>query len=339
MLTNIANEQIKLDHDISIIIINDIINENLRRSLNPRVRFVCLERKVGSKSVAPVIKLNLLLYRLKPDIIHLHYASIAKYLFFPSVQRRICVTMHDVCSKNNSRYLYKSRRIYAISNVVKKDILEFKGLYSEVVLNGIKPELINHVSKERDGHFRIVQVGRLAHLKKGQHILIQAVAQLVKQGYDNLELSLIGDGDSREYLENLVKDLGIKNHVLFLGAREQLYIFAHLHDYDLFVQPSIFEGFGLTVTEAMAAKVPVLVSENQGPLEIIDNGNYGYYFKNQDVDDCADKIELFINHKNDVEQIEKAYQRVTELYNVKTTAINYLNKYREFIDSGYVKLR
>ena len=111
----------------------------------------------------------------------------------------------------------------------------------------------------------------------------------------------------------------------------QSYIFEHLHEYDLFVQPSIFEGFGLTVAEAMAAKIPVLVSENQGPLEIIDNGKYGYSFKNQDVDDCAEKLEMFLNHQNDSKMVEYAYKRVCECYNVKITAETYLAKYKELL--------
>ena len=55
---------------------------------------------------------------------------------------------------------------------------------------------------------------------------------------------------------------------VFLVKQTQDYVAAHLTDYDLFVQPSRWEGFGLTVAEAMAAGVPVLVSEGQGPAEV-----------------------------------------------------------------------
>ena len=181
--------------------------------------------------------------------------------------------------------------------------------------------------------FKIVQVSRLMHEKKGQHILIQAVNKLIRQGYNQIRLDFIGDGSSCKYLESLVKELDIKEYVRFLGNKDQSYIYEHLCDYNLFVQPSIYEGFGLTVTEAMAAKIPVLVSEKQGPLEIIDNGKYGYSFKNKDIDDCAAKIELFLNDQNDKNMIVKAYQRVQELYNVKNTAETYLRKYIEFIES------
>ena len=338
MLANIANEQIKRNgNEVHIIIINNIVDKGLLGALDKKIRFHCLQRVPKSINPIPILRLNLLLTHLLPDIIHLHYSSIVKYIFVSALKKRLCVTQHDVCNVQNSRLLCKSKRIYAISNIVKQDIWNWVHLSSEVVLNGIKPELIGHTSHPKNERFRIVQVSRLMHQKMGQHILIQAVHRLVTDGYTALEVDFIGDGESKEYLQAMVRELKLEDYVHFLGAKDQTYIFAHLHEYDLYVQPSIYEGFGLTVTEAMAAKVPVLVSENQGPLEIIDNGKYGYFFRNQDANDCAAKIKIFLARQNETAQIEKAYQRVLQLYNVKVTANTYLEKYKEFIDSNYAK--
>ena len=337
MLVNIANEQVESKHEVYIVVINDLIHDGLKDRLGSKVHFICLKRKVGSKSLVPFIRLNILLSRINPDVIHLHYSSLARYIFLGKLRKKMCVTQHDVCNQGNSRYLYMSKRIYAISNIVKEDILEWTGLHSEVVLNGIKPKLISYKPQFMHTDFHIVQVSRLMHQKKGQHILIKAADSLVKRGYTDFSVSFIGDGESREYLQTLVDELHLNQYVHFLGAKDQAYIFQHLCEYDLFVQPSIYEGFGLTVAEAMAAKVPVLVSDNQGPLEIIDYGKYGYSFKNQDFLDCADKIQLFLDKKNDTSQIEKAYNRTLELYNVKNTANTYLIKYKEFIESNYAE--
>lgn len=334
MLHNIANEQVVLNQEVYIIVINDIVNDELRKTLNPKVGFICLKRKVSSKSILPFIKLNCILFKINPDVIHLHYSSIARFIFIPSLLHKTCVTQHDVCNKQNSKYLYKCKRIYAISNIVKSDIKKWTRLDSEVVLNGIDVDKIKYqqYSQTKTKLFKIVQVSRLTHEKKGQHILIQAVNKLIKHGYNQIRLDFIGDGESHEYLKGLVKELNMKEYVRFLGSKDQSYIYEHLCNYNLFVQPSIYEGFGLTVTEAMAAKIPVLVSENQGPLEIIDYGKYGYSFKNKDIDDCATKIETFLNGQNDKDMIGKAYQRVREIYNVKITAETYLNKYKTFIE-------
>ena len=332
MLCNIVNEQSGLGHDVSIIVINDIVNSELRESLDDRIRFICLKRRVGSKSFVHVLKLNRVIYSIGPDIIHLHYSSIARYLFDPLRKLNVCVTLHAMCTKQNSEYLYKTRHIYAISNVVKEDIKRCTGLNSETVYNGVKAELIKTKKENRqDRDFRIVQVSRLVHTIKGQHILIKAISELVGKGYEHVTLDLIGGGESLEYLSDMVKELKIEKHVRFLGAQSQSYIFEHLCEYDLFVQASIYEGFGLTVAEAMAAKVPVLVSDTDGPMEVIDYGKYGYYFKNGDVEDCAAKIELFINGKNDANITEAAYMRVSEVFDVKATAANYIRKYKEII--------
>lgn len=338
MLRNIVNEQVKYGHEIHLIVINNAVNEELHDSLDKRIVFHNIGRHAGSKNPLPYVRLNMLLRAIEADVIHLHYSSIARFIWLPSLKKKLCVTQHDVCNAQNSKYLYKCKRIYAISNVVKQDIWDWVHLQSEVVLNGIKPELIDHSPHKENERFRIVQVSRLMHQKKGQHILIQAVHRLVTAGYTSLEVDFIGDGESKEYLRSMVLELNLKDYVHFLGAKDQTYIFAHLHEYDLYVQPSIYEGFGLTVTEAMAAKVPVLVSENQGPLEIIDKGKYGYSFRNQDVADCAAKIKLFLIHQNNATQIEKAYQRVLQLYDVKITANTYLEKYKEFIESDYAKI-
>lgn len=339
MLRNIVNWQAELRHDVNLIVINDVINEELYSSLDKRVSFICIGRHSGSKNPIPYFRMNLLLHKINPDVIHLHYSSIANFLYLPSLRRKICVTQHDVCSARNSRYLNECKRIYAISIIVQDDIKEHTGLKSEVVLNGVEVKSINHERHSKNARFRIVQVSRLMHEKKGQHILIKAIRELVERGYENLSLDLIGDGESYDYLRTLVADLRLSKYVNFLGSRDQSYIYTHLCEYDLLVQPSIYEGFGLTVAEAMAAKVPVLVSAIQGPMEIIDNGHCGYYFLNQDPDDCARKIEVFLRGQNEKAMIEKAYQRVCSLYNVEVTANTYLLKYKDFVESGYAAIR
>lgn len=114
---------------------------------------------------------------------------------------------------------------------------------------------------------------QISTYQKGQDILIEAIFILHQKGFKNISVDFIGDGESKDFLKELVKSKQLENQIHFLGSKEQSYIFSHLKEYDLFVQPSRKEGFGLTVTEAMVAKIPVLVSDQEGPMEIIKMGN------------------------------------------------------------------
>lgn len=335
MLTNIVNEQIKYEHEIHIIVINKIVNHELKDRLDPRITFHSLNRTLGSKNPLPFLLLNLLLFNINPDIIHLHFASISRFILFPSLRKCLCCTQHDTYPAKDKeiKCLYKAGVLFAISNTVQKDIKQKTGLDSIVVSNGVKVNLISSSRHKKRDTFRIVQISRLMHLKKGQHILIQAIKILVDKGIKNISLDFIGDGESINYLETLTNQLKIQAFIHFRGYKDQSYIFSHLCNYDLYVQPSIWEGFGLTVAEAMAAKVPVLVSKNEGPLEIIDYGKYGYYFRNGDASDCAKKIMIFLRGENDKSMIESAYQRVTECYNVNVTAHHYLEEYQKICNN------
>lgn len=334
MLVNIVNEQVLAGHDITILCLNDVVDKNLRDSIDSRVKFCCIARPVGSKNPYYILKFNYKLYTLKADIIHVHSPSIAKIMFMAPLVNRMCVTRHAMHVPQESYYLRSYKHIYAISNTVREDLIEKASINSVVVLNGINMSKISiKTTDDKNSDYRIVQVSRVNHTIKGQHILLEAVKLVKERGY-NVSVDFIGDGPSMNYLKELIEEYRLTEDVNLLGAKSQQYIFANLCKYDLFVQPSIIEGFGLTVAEAMAAKIPVLISENQGPMEIIDNGKYGYSFKNGDVKDCAGKIIEIINRGVNNDMIDAAYKRVDENYSVKQTANNYIREYQNIIRSN-----
>ncbi len=328
MLVNIANEQVALGHEIGILVVDaGKTNPDLVKTLNTRIQLFCAKRKWGVKDIFAIFRLNKIIGEFNPDVIHLHSSSIFKYLY-PRYRKFSNVTLHDLCNKANTDYIEKVPRVFSISQSVAQDLIQKKGVASIVNPNGIRPELIKTKNTTRNSSlFRLVQVSRLEHLKKGQHILIEAGKRLLDNGITNFAIDFIGNGDSLEYLQQLVKNNNMEGYVHFLGNKDQKYIYENLCSYDLFVQPSIYEGFGLTVAEAMAAKVPVLVSSGQGPEEVINDGRYGYVFSNSDIEDCAEKLTMFIEGRDDKSLIEKAFLRVWNLYDVKVTTQTYIEKY------------
>ena len=133
------------------------------------------------------------------------------------------------------------------------------------------------------------------------------------------------------YLTDLCRQLKVEDLVTFEGRWEQQKIYSLLANYDLFIQPSRNEGFGLTIAEAMAAKVPVLVSDIPAPMEVIDDGRLGLSFENENPADCAEKLLFFIRKGRNKEQVEDAYQYVKSHYDVSVTARKYIEVYKSIL--------
>lgn len=327
MLVNIANEQAK-SSKVSIVVINDKYEDSLIQTLDKMVSFIDVGRPVGSKNPWYILKLNLILRKMSPDVIHVHHPGIIRYLM-PKMYHnsKIVFTMHDIPVSEDLKYLHAYKTVFAISNSVK-DSLSKIGIESEVVTNGILPDQFEKRESNKPHEiFKMVQIGRLNHEKKGQDFMIDVCSYLFNHGFKKFHLDFIGSGESLCYLQDKVKKYQLEDYVSFLGAKEQSYICKNLKNYDLFLQPSRREGFGLTVAEAMAAKVPVLVSEQEGPLEIIDGGKYGFCFPVDNITICSDKIVEISKRKNIDKLLDMALKRVEDNYNVKNTAIQYLKKY------------
>ncbi|MDR2406917.1 MAG: glycosyltransferase family 4 protein [Bacteroidales bacterium] len=329
MLVDIMNEQVKTE-TVTLIIVNNLINENIIVKINSNVHIIRINRKPSSKNPIPLLKINHYLFQSKPDIIHFHNVN-GIGLILPCFRKKAVLTIHA----NRIRYPFFTRykKLFTISQSVKKDILMRYGLEAKVVYNGVhNSAIIIKQRPERNNRFRIVQVGRLHHTEKGQDLLIMAMKQLVYDyGQTDIYLDFIGEGPSFSFLEQLVADSKLGSHIAFSGNKSRDYVYKHLCDYDLLVQPSVNEGFGLTVAEAMAAKVPVLVSNVEGPMEIIESGKYGYYFKSENVNDLAAKItDIIENYRTEKHHymIENAYKHVLANFDIKNTALNYLVAYK-----------
>lgn len=331
MLANIASEQSLLTSNrVAIVIINDLIDRNLLESINSRVEIIRINRPVGSKNPFHVINLNRALMRFRPDVIHLHKAKIYNYLLL-RFRRISCVTLHHMLVEDDMVSLSRIKYRFAISKAVAQDIASRLKLDSVVIYNGIYISDFRNAEldkcQRRGEKLNCVCVGRLMHEIKGQDILIRALSFMKPEDRRRISLDIVGEGDSYDYLRSLVSGLSLDDVVSFRGLKSQQWLYEHLCEYDLFVAPSVNEGFGLTVVEAMCAGVPVLVSDIQGPMEIIDNGKYGYHFKCGDINDCALKLLNFMKDGKNVNMTGMARQRALKLFDVKYTAESYLKEY------------
>lgn len=107
-------------------------------------------------------------------------------------------------------------------------------------------------------------------------------------------------------------------------------IYSYLCDYDLFIQPSLSEGFGLTIAEAMAARLPVITSDQAGSLEVLDGGRLGLSFKTGDAKGLADKMHDFYKGIISVD-VDKGLSYVYANFDIKVTAQRYVEEYKKIL--------
>jgi len=332
ILVDIANYQ-AYNNDVYVYIINSEYNQILLNSFNSKVNIRLFNRKVNSKNLIKIIEINNAILQFNPEIIHCHDSNIINFLFVSYFYKTL-LTVHDINLPLIGIKRYN--KVIAISSTVKKHLLNRKIENISIVYNGINISMIKcKTSRHSSDIFKIIQVSRLDHLKKGQHILLEALYILIHEyGIENFHLDYVGEGNSLIFLRNLVTKYNLDNKVTFVGLKDRSYIYSNLMNYDLLVQPSIFEGFGLTVSEGLAAKIPVLVSANDGPMEIIQNGKYGFYFKKEDVNDCAKQIKEIMSCPEKVNLIrECAYKYCLSNFDISITAENYYKEYKIVIDN------
>lgn len=309
LLIDIMNEiDNRTNNKVYLCIINNHYDTELLKKINPNIEIILLNRKKGKKDLYSVFKYTKLILKNKVDVIHCQGINTVKFSIIAKILRpslRIYNTVHDskvyLKLKNYEVILDKimCKKIVAISDKVK----------SEIVSRGIKSEKVERIynsinfkgfpKSERKLYKENIVIGNVARImpeKKGQDILIRAINEL-KMTYPNIQCNFAGApaNNNNNYLENLkalVSELELQDNINFLGNVMDISKF--LDEVDIYVMPSRYEGFGISLIEAMAKGIPCIASDIDGPKEIIKNNEYGLLFKNEDYLDLVDKINYLI---------------------------------------------
>ena len=229
-----------------------------------------LDKKPGL-DLAMIPKLARLFRKEQPDAVHTHrhvlqYAMPAAVL--ARVKRRVH-TLHSIATKENGRLGRKFSYIcfhfagvipVALSQMVRETVVEEYHLPENripVIFNGIDLSRCRKKEDWKTGDvFRILHIGRFAEAKNHE-CLVEAFCRFHRK-YPDSELLLIGDGDLRPRIENLIKEKNLQDAVVLLGLQSDVY--GYLHDADLFALPSRYEGIPMTLIEAMGTGLPIVAS-------------------------------------------------------------------------------
>lgn len=225
------------------------------------------------------------------------------------VEKNILIQKLFVWLENVS--LKRCHGVISVSFAVKEMLTE-RGIDENkimVIYNGI--EEMKYVSEEKAATdtLKLCFVGRLEKVK-GCEYLIRALAKVKDRAF---VCDVYGEGCLREELEQLAIELQVNDKVLFKGFSSE--IRKSLNQYDVLIQPSLFEAFPLTLLEAMNARTLIVCSDVGGMREIVTDGENGLRFGVGQIDELAEKITWIIEHRDEVSAMkEKAFIRFEKEY-------------------------
>jgi glycosyltransferase involved in cell wall biosynthesis len=199
-------------------------------------------------------------------------------------------------------------RVTAVGRFVRRMLIENEGLDIfrlshdiQVIYNGIDQDRFapgpgaRQAARKQlgvaDDQFLVMQVARFHSVKDhGTGLLAFARAH---NHMPNFRLALVGDGQLKPAMEQRAWDLGVFDHVQFLGVRED--VNQLLPAADIFMLSSLSEGISITLLEAMAAQLPIVATDVGGNAEVIEHGQTGLLSPRQDADTLAQNLLLLGN--------------------------------------------
>jgi len=182
------------------------------------------------------------------------------------------------------------------------------------------------LSMAKGDKYILINIGRLEP-QKGQIILLKAIDELANnRNCTNMFLYILGDGSMRQELEEYIAEHNLSEYVELLGFKKNT--FDYLRNADLFVFPSIHEGFGIATFEAFYCRIPVIASDIDTAKELMDDGEDSLFFATKEYLSLADKIELFIDGRVNISFLKENAFKKSLVLSLDTHKKNLLSLYK-----------
>lgn len=264
--------------DVLVISFFDLHTAITERIENRGIKIKYLGKKRGFDP-SIISKMRKIIKAYQPDVIHTH-RYVLPYAFLASMgfKAKRVHTVHNVAQKeqtkvgkNINRVLFRYFNVVpvALSKEIQRTIQEVYGLPDNripVVFNGI--DLSRCIVKEsyaRKDTFTVLHIGRFMDVKNHE-LLLRSFARFKGQ-HSDARLQLLGDGELKENMMQLAGQLNITDAVEFAGLQSNVYPW--LHNADVFILPSKFEGMPMTLIEAMGTGLPIIASNVGGIPDIL----------------------------------------------------------------------
>lgn len=303
--------------------------------------------KLSTSSVYnPINILKIIPFLRKYDIVHVHlfpslyFTALAKLLSFSKV--KLIFTEHNTTNRRISnpnlktieRFIYSFyEKVICITSDVESVLIEKLSLDRKkliVIENGVDIEKV-HCSERNErksfGYAKedkiIIMVARFSE-QKDQNTLIHSLKKLPSE----YKLILVGDGEKRLILEDLVVSLSLSDRVSFLGNRSDVYSLIKMSD--IAVLSSHWEGFGLVAVEAMACGIPLIASNVDGLSQVVDGG--GILFEKCNAEDLKNKVLSLEDSNYYIEVRNKGINKASQ-YDIKHLVNKTLLLYEDVINN------
>ena len=308
---NLLRQLARFDHDTEYVLLCRQDDRQVAKQLGENFR--AITEPSGQYSVTEQLSVPINLGRTSPDLFHTPH-----YVLPVLTPCRSIVTIHDCIHlvfpqylRNRMAHVYaramfwtavhRASRILTVSEASKKDILRFFTVAEEkisVIPNAIDErfyaeppeEEIARVRERYQLHDRFLMYAGNVKPHKNLERLIDAFVLVRQDGFDDLKLLITGSEISRyATLRRAVHRHNLHKHVRFLGYQSENTLAALYRLADVFVFPSLYEGFGLPPLEAMASGTPVVVSNVSSLPEVV--GEAGILVNPYDARSIADGIQ------------------------------------------------
>ena len=299
-------------------------------------------------------EISLLFDRVKPDVVHIqsHY-MIGEHVLYEAVKRgvRIVATNHFMPENLNPFLPFPQWFKDIIGRISWKDMgkvmgqadvvttptpLAAKAMHEHAFLRKVLPlsngidsaayELQPGEQIEPHPHLTVLFAGRLAD-EKHVDVLIEAVSKTPPEL--DVHLEIVGGGEVRPALEELVHRLGLENRVKFLGLASDEDLRKAYIQADLFCMPGTAELQSLVTLEAMSASTPGVLADAMALPHLVRDGENGYLFTPNDSDDLAKKITMVLELPADQRAaMGQASRQMVEPHSIEGTLQTFEDLYR-----------
>ena len=227
----------------------------------------------------------------------------------------------------------KAARIISISDCVKKKVLETYKIESIRMYNGLDIDKYENVIDDKNTYNRNFLMAGIISEEKGQWDAIRAVEFLIKKGYTDIKLYIIGNANEvfKWSVEKYVKRHDLNNNIYFISFKEDLMLFRKKVSYS--ITGSKMEALGRSTIEAMLAGNIVIGADTGGTKELIGlEEKRGYLYEQGNYENLALVLEKVINESD---AIKKRIQKSAQIYSIKEfDSVKYCKElYQVYLDA------